>query len=155
MQIGVSSFLWRQQHVVGHHTHTNLDSDPDIRASAQDVRRVAPHHQHHWYHVSVLKGLSLAAIGSFKTQMLVSCKCAERTFPSRHRILQNPDAGISIIGAWCVSILEGCHGCLHGRVNAACRGTSTSIWGRSTGCWWSRRSCWMTSWRCRVGRLGH
>ena len=69
MQIGVSSFLWRQQHVVGHHTHTNLDSDPDIRASAQDVRRVAPHHQHHWYHVSVLKGLPSAAIGSFKTQM--------------------------------------------------------------------------------------
>ena len=56
MQIGVSSFLWRQQHVVGHHTLTNLDSDPDIRASAQDVRRVAPHHQRHWYHVSALKG---------------------------------------------------------------------------------------------------
>ena len=50
-QIGVSSFLWRQQHVVGHHTHTNLETDPDIRASEQDVRRVAPHHQRHWYHV--------------------------------------------------------------------------------------------------------
>ena len=42
LQIGVSSFLWRQQHVVGHHTHTNLETDPDIRASDQDVRRVAP-----------------------------------------------------------------------------------------------------------------
>ena len=52
MQIGVSSFLWRQQHVVGHHTHTNLEIDPDIRASEQDVRRVAPHHQRQWYHVS-------------------------------------------------------------------------------------------------------
>ena len=52
VQIGVSSFLWRQQHVVGHHTHTNLETDPDIRASEQDVRRVAPHHQRQWYHVS-------------------------------------------------------------------------------------------------------
>ncbi|CAK0758443.1 hypothetical protein CVIRNUC_002620 [Coccomyxa viridis] len=48
--IGVSSFLWRQQHVVGHHTHTNLETDPDIRASDQDVRRVAPHHKRQWYH---------------------------------------------------------------------------------------------------------
>ena len=51
LQIGVSSFLWRQQHVVGHHTHTNLETDPDIRASDQDVRRVAPHHRRQWYHV--------------------------------------------------------------------------------------------------------
>lgn len=51
LQIGVSSFLWRQQHVVGHHTHTNLETDPDIRASDQDVRRVAPHHKRQWYHV--------------------------------------------------------------------------------------------------------
>ena len=59
LQIGVSSFLWRQQHVVGHHTHTNLETDPDIRASDQDVRRVAPHHKRQWYHVRRCSSLTM------------------------------------------------------------------------------------------------
>lgn len=50
-QIGVSSFMWRQQHVVGHHAYTNLACDPDIRVSEHDVRRVAPHHPKQPYHV--------------------------------------------------------------------------------------------------------
>lgn len=30
--VGASSFMWKQQHVVGHHAYTNLhDYDPDIR----------------------------------------------------------------------------------------------------------------------------
>jgi hypothetical protein len=51
VQIGVSSFMWRQQHVVGHHAYTNLACDPDIRVSEHDVRRVAPYHPKQPYHV--------------------------------------------------------------------------------------------------------
>ncbi len=37
--IGASSFMWKQQHVVGHHTYTNVDGlDPDIRVKDADVR---------------------------------------------------------------------------------------------------------------------
>jgi fatty acid desaturase len=45
--VGASSFMWKQQHVVGHHAYTNvLDVDPDIRVSLTggDVRRVVPKH---------------------------------------------------------------------------------------------------------------
>ena len=43
--VGASSFMWKQQHVVGHHTYTNVDGlDPDIRVKDPDVRRVS-HHQ--------------------------------------------------------------------------------------------------------------
>ncbi|GMH39558.1 hypothetical protein BSKO_07456 [Bryopsis sp. KO-2023] len=39
--VGASSFLWKQQHVVGHHVYTNVDGlDPDIRVKDPDVRRV-------------------------------------------------------------------------------------------------------------------
>jgi len=39
--VGASSFMWRQQHVVGHHAYTNVDNyDPDIRVKHPDVRRV-------------------------------------------------------------------------------------------------------------------
>jgi fatty acid desaturase len=42
--VGASSFMWRQQHVVGHHAFTNLDEmDPDIRVKDPDVRRVTQH----------------------------------------------------------------------------------------------------------------
>lgn len=54
VQIGVSSFMWRQQHVVGHHAYTNLACDPDIRVSECDPRRVAPHHPKQSYHVCLL-----------------------------------------------------------------------------------------------------
>lgn len=38
---GVSSFMWKQQHVIGHHVYTNVDgADPDIRVNDPDVRRV-------------------------------------------------------------------------------------------------------------------
>ena len=50
------SFMWRQQHVVGHHAFTNVDGlDPDIRVSERDVRRVTGkqpwHAWHAWQHV--------------------------------------------------------------------------------------------------------
>lgn len=39
--VGASSFMWRQQHVVGHHSFTNVENyDPDIRVKDPDVRRV-------------------------------------------------------------------------------------------------------------------
>ena len=43
-QVGASSFMWRQQHVVGHHAYTNLaGSDPDICSAADpDLRCIAP-----------------------------------------------------------------------------------------------------------------
>ena len=40
--VGASSFMWQQQHVVGHHAYTNTVLDPDIRVSDRDVRSVAP-----------------------------------------------------------------------------------------------------------------
>ncbi|KAH7301141.1 hypothetical protein KP509_23G014300 [Ceratopteris richardii] len=55
--VGASSFMWRQQHVVGHHSFTNVDGyDPDIRVSDPDLRRVTKnqprrkyHYFQHWY----------------------------------------------------------------------------------------------------------
>lgn len=42
--------MWRQQHVVGHHAHTNIDGlDPDIRVGEKDVRRVTPTQPWHPY----------------------------------------------------------------------------------------------------------
>ena len=42
--IGASSFMWKQQHVIGHHTYTNVEGlDPDIRVKDPDVRRVSQH----------------------------------------------------------------------------------------------------------------
>ncbi len=49
--VGASSFMWRQQHNVGHHAHTNVSSlDPDIRVSAADARRCAPGQPWHAWH---------------------------------------------------------------------------------------------------------
>lgn len=62
VQIGVSSFMWRQQHVVGHHSWTNLACDPDIRVSDHDVRRVAPHQPRQPYHVRPYAMCSLVAV---------------------------------------------------------------------------------------------
>lgn len=51
--VGASSFMWKQQHVVGHHAYTNVvDEDPDIRVSEKDARRCEdsqPWHPHHKY----------------------------------------------------------------------------------------------------------
>jgi len=48
--VGASSFMWKQQHVVGHHAYTNLDGmDPDIRVTDKDVRRVTQHQPWHSY----------------------------------------------------------------------------------------------------------
>ncbi|XP_075265344.1 uncharacterized protein LOC142357674 isoform X2 [Convolutriloba macropyga] len=62
--VGASSFMWKQQHVVGHHAYTNLhDHDPDIRVSDADIRRVTtyqPWHTHHrfqQYYLGALYGL--------------------------------------------------------------------------------------------------
>eukprot|EP00192_Tetraselmis_astigmatica_P005897 CAMPEP_0117674960 /NCGR_PEP_ID=MMETSP0804-20121206/15338_1 /TAXON_ID=1074897 /ORGANISM="Tetraselmis astigmatica, Strain CCMP880" /LENGTH=451 /DNA_ID=CAMNT_0005483907 /DNA_START=372 /DNA_END=1727 /DNA_ORIENTATION=- len=62
--VGASSFMWKQQHVVGHHAYTNLhDHDPDIRVSEVDVRRVTSyqpwflHHRYQQYYLGVLYGL--------------------------------------------------------------------------------------------------
>ncbi|KAH9301278.1 hypothetical protein KI387_012861, partial [Taxus chinensis] len=49
--LGASSFMWRQQHVVGHHSFTNVDNyDPDIRVKDPDVRRVTSKQPMHNYH---------------------------------------------------------------------------------------------------------
>ena len=50
--VGASSFMWRQQHVVGHHAYTNVDGvDPDIRcAPEKDIRRVNEYQPHESYH---------------------------------------------------------------------------------------------------------
>ena len=52
--VGASSFMWKQQHVVGHHTYTNVDGlDPDIRVKDPDVRRVSEHQPWQSYQVSI------------------------------------------------------------------------------------------------------
>eukprot|EP00850_Spirogloea_muscicola_P007825 SM000040S14837 [mRNA] locus=s40:583348:590425:- [translate_table: standard] len=49
--VGASSFMWRQQHVVGHHVCTNVNEfDPDIRVKDPDVRRVTIAQPWQWYH---------------------------------------------------------------------------------------------------------
>lgn len=49
--VGASSFMWKQQHVVGHHAYTNVEGiDPDIRCSEKDVRRVNEYQPHEPYH---------------------------------------------------------------------------------------------------------
>ena len=50
--VGASSFMWRQQHVVGHHAYTNvIEVDPDIRcAPEKDLRRINEHQPHETYH---------------------------------------------------------------------------------------------------------
>ncbi|MCO5586961.1 hypothetical protein L7F22_040906 [Adiantum nelumboides] len=49
--VGVSSFMWRQQHVVGHHSFTNVNGyDPDIRVLKPNVWRLTreqPRRTHH------------------------------------------------------------------------------------------------------------
>ena len=47
--IGWSSFMWAQQHVVGHHTHTNVEGmDPDIRMTPIiNVTTTQPRMWHH------------------------------------------------------------------------------------------------------------
>ena len=52
--VGASSFMWKQQHVVGHHTYTNVEGlDPDIRVKDPDVRRVSQHQPWQSYQVSL------------------------------------------------------------------------------------------------------
>ena len=50
--VGASSFMWKQQHVVGHHAFTNVeDIDPDIRCDEKnDVRRVNYMQPHAFFH---------------------------------------------------------------------------------------------------------
>lgn len=49
--VGASSFMWKQQHVVGHHVNTNVTHhDPDIRVNDPDVRRVTVQQPRRWYH---------------------------------------------------------------------------------------------------------
>eukprot|EP00741_Cyanophora_paradoxa_P006670 tig00001030_g6451.t1 len=51
--VGASSYMWKQQHDVGHHAYTNVDGlDPDIRVKDPDVRRVTlaqPHQSYQKY----------------------------------------------------------------------------------------------------------
>lgn len=45
---GASSFMWKQQHVVGHHVFTNVNSeDPDVRVKAARLTPMQPHAAHH------------------------------------------------------------------------------------------------------------
>lgn len=69
--VGASSFMWKQQHVVGHHAYTNvIDEDPDIRVKADgsDVRCVVhqqPRGSHHsWQHLYLGALYSLLAFKS-------------------------------------------------------------------------------------------
>lgn len=64
--LGASSFMWKQQHVVGHHAFTNVVSeDPDIRVKhdGSDVRRVtatqplSSHHRAQHLYLGILYGL--------------------------------------------------------------------------------------------------
>ena len=50
--VGASSFMWLQQHVVGHHAYTNvIQVDPDIRcAPEKDIRRINECQPHESYH---------------------------------------------------------------------------------------------------------
>jgi fatty acid desaturase len=49
--VGASSFMWRQQHVIGHHCFTNVDGrDPDIRVEDPDIMKLAPTQPTRWYH---------------------------------------------------------------------------------------------------------
>ncbi|KAL3683664.1 hypothetical protein R1sor_001686 [Riccia sorocarpa] len=59
--VGSSSFMWRQQHVAGHHSFTNIDHyDPDIRKIGKhrtiprvkdpDLRRVTSEQPQRWFH---------------------------------------------------------------------------------------------------------
>lgn len=69
--VGASSFMWKQQHVVGHHAYTNvIGDDPDIRVSLDggDVRRIVPQHpkgpQHAFQHVYLALLYALLAFKS-------------------------------------------------------------------------------------------
>jgi fatty acid desaturase len=67
--IGASSFMWKQQHNVGHHVFTNVDGvDPDIRVSDPDVRRITENQPWRWWHryqyVYLLVAYSLLALKS-------------------------------------------------------------------------------------------
>ncbi|XP_002988231.2 acyl-lipid (8-3)-desaturase [Selaginella moellendorffii] len=62
--VGASSFMWKYQHVVGHHSFTNVHNyDPDIRVKDPDIRRVTskqPWHDYHMYqhvYLAILYGL--------------------------------------------------------------------------------------------------
>jgi acyl-lipid (8-3)-desaturase len=69
--VGASSFMWKQQHVVGHHAYTNVvNVDPDIRVKADgsDVRRIVRQHpagaQHAFQHLYLGALYSLLAVKS-------------------------------------------------------------------------------------------
>lgn len=47
--LGASSYLWRFQHVVIHHTSPNVDGH-DIDIELGSVVRIAPNQRRHWYH---------------------------------------------------------------------------------------------------------
>lgn len=77
--VGASSFMWKQQHVVGHHAYTNVDGmDPDIRVGEKDVRRVTKHQP--WYPYHAFQHLylgwlySLLAIKSFAIDDFLALK---------------------------------------------------------------------------------
>ncbi|QDZ24403.1 fatty acid desaturase [Chloropicon primus] len=62
--VGASSFMWKQQHVVGHHAYTNVvNEDPDIRVGDKDMRRCEESqpwwsiHRYQHYYLGFLYGL--------------------------------------------------------------------------------------------------
>lgn len=80
--VGASSFMWRQQHMVGHHVHTNVHGrDPDIRVSDSDVRRVTQYQPRHWYQVSPLPRppawCTTLGFGSLNASASCLCWCVE------------------------------------------------------------------------------
>jgi len=87
-----NSFMWRQQHVVGHHAFTNVEGlDPDIRVSAKDVRRVTgaqPWHPWHaaqhlylgfLYSLLAFKSIYVDDFSSYAAGMIGSVRLAKLT----------------------------------------------------------------------------
>lgn len=63
--VGASSYMWKQQHVIGHHVYTNVDGlDPDIRVKDPDVRRVTMGQPWRAYQVGPQKKPSQESVAS-------------------------------------------------------------------------------------------
>ncbi|KAH7425715.1 hypothetical protein KP509_11G067500 [Ceratopteris richardii] len=92
--VGASSFMWRQQHVVGHHSFTNVNGyDPDIRVKDPDLRRVTKdqprrkyHYFQHWYLAGLYGLLALKSVFvddfvAYKSNAIGLMKISRMTLP--------------------------------------------------------------------------
>ena len=101
--IGVSSYKWKKQHVVGHHAYTNVVGvDPDINVTASDPRRYANTHPrysiHKYQHIYVMFLYSLMSFKTFLVDDFMSVlksKLGPIIFLSK---MNNSEIGIFIVG---------------------------------------------------------